>query len=353
MKPASRLFISTLLVTLLIPLNSFAKETGTLLFDGDNWPNIYISRFHWNYAGVVHNKKKIKAISTSLKKQLFSSKTINPFKMIYSDIYRPENIRKIRKLTQKKCPFYGLKLIDLDNNPRTTEWLIIGNEQCLYDQDKPVKGLQYTTDDNYYNSSTRQHNWILKKDTKGQYRVIVESDVSIRIYGKDSRYKVNTLKTTLLLGRINRTNKTLCGAAEIIWQYKEGQLYPVKAKADAIGCGFYFSKIRSTALIPTEFKPSGDILNHNISEEDWVFYRKLPHVQKQADRLLVYLQKVLSGEQSELLAKDLLLDEYPPKTDFIDYRKRHQSDKQSKGQETQAGQFSTEEMKAMEQLLSQ
>ncbi len=352
MKQASRLFISTLLLTLLIPLNSFAKETGTLIFDGDNWPNIYINKFHWNYAGVVHNEKKIKAISTSLKKQLFSSKTNNPFKVIYSDIYRPENIRKIRKLTQKKCPFHGLKLIDLDNNPKTTEWLIISSEQCLYDQDKPVKGLQYTSDD-YYSGSTGQHNWILQKDTKGQYRVIVESDNSIWIYGKDSRYKTNTLETTLLLGRINRTNKTLCGAAEIIWQYKKGQLYPVKAKADAIGCGFYFGKIRDTALIVTDFYPSGDTLLHNISEDDWVFYRKLPHVQKQADRLLAYLQKVLSGEQPELLAKDLLLDEYPPKTDFIDYRKSHQTDKQSKQQKTQAGQFSTEEMKALEQLLSQ
>ena len=119
MKPASRLLISTLLVTLLIPLNSFAKETGTLIFDGNNWSNLLFEKFSWSYTTSL-DKKKIKPLSTSLKKQLFSSKTINPFKVVYSDIYRPENIHKIRKLTQNKCPFHGLKLIDLDNNPKTT-----------------------------------------------------------------------------------------------------------------------------------------------------------------------------------------------------------------------------------------
>ena len=57
MKQASRLLISTLLVTLLIPLNSFAKETGTLIFQGDNWPNIDISPFTWGYSTSVNEKK--------------------------------------------------------------------------------------------------------------------------------------------------------------------------------------------------------------------------------------------------------------------------------------------------------
>jgi len=309
MKIIIHIFVSYLLVSLLALANALAKDTSFPVLTGKSWPEIEIRGDYWKYtndSNRIHNK----ALSGSLKKHLLSSKTKNPFKVVYSDIYSSYNSQKL-----EKCSFYALKL-DLDNNPNTNEWIISAYlESCLY-------GYSYEADrqgsfKNYYYSDN-PHNWILQKDTQGQYRVILESDDPIYMMNRhDPNYNTNALSTKMFLGKINRNNKTLCGAAEISWQYKDGQLYPFKAKASADGCYRLFVKIRYSVISPD----TGRDLSSSISKDDWVFYQKLPRVQQQVDRLLAYLRKILSGDTPDTLAKDLLLDEFPPKTAFIANKK--------------------------------
>lgn len=160
----------------------------------------------------IYNKKRVVQsnveinlslpIPNYIKQALFSSATHNPFKRAYATFYTPTNFKQL-----KACPFTGIDF-NLDNNLKTEEWYITTPATfCIKDQ----------PDLSYSNSVT--HNWIIQRDEKGKFRILMESDdtLTVDLATPQSLYK--PLNTTHNVMRFIPKSPLGCGDVYMKWRY--------------------------------------------------------------------------------------------------------------------------------------
>ncbi|MGB0361334.1 MAG: hypothetical protein ACPGEF_08010, partial [Endozoicomonas sp.] len=161
--------------------------------------------------------------NSPLYKAVFSSGTANPFARFYSAIYDLE-----RKGGLKKCDFAGTGF-ELDNNPKTREWLI--SFPWLYCVKGPVNSESFFKTDKF-------HSWLLQRMENGRYRVLMESHDNIainRTYLKPAqRSAYFPISSTQFMShdfpktvRSNpqhirdKDNKAICGETTVHWFYSD------------------------------------------------------------------------------------------------------------------------------------
>ncbi len=148
-------------------------------------------------------KKRFKSLApASLKQAVVAETTPNPFKKLYSYLYTRKNKARLLKCPALSFPF------ELDSNPNTKEWVVSSSPYlCL-----ASRGFEL--DDT-------PHMWLLQKKA-GKYRVLMEADGYIKIFGK-SQNNYNDILAYIYLSRTTQTpEEGTCGGLKNMWVFQNG-----------------------------------------------------------------------------------------------------------------------------------
>ena len=181
-----------------------------------------------DYLNIYHDKNDVsgsivddvfKPIPLTLRNKIFSATTLNPFRLLYSDIYTSLEYKRY-----PQCSFIGLQL-EVDDKAVTKEWLIAFS----------MKNCVSSNNMRAYSSNSDVHFWILQSDTKKQYRVLMESDnLFYMINNHNKAYKI--LETQLFNLPINKLDKKACGYGLVKWHYQQGRYRPYQLYPKINGC---------------------------------------------------------------------------------------------------------------------
>lgn len=164
-------------------------------------------------------KKRYKALaSKAIKQAVLANSTPNPFKNMYSYAYTPNNKRKLINCPALSFPF------ELDNNPATQEWIIASSFYlCL----KP-RGMDM---------DSAPHMWLLQRKA-GKYRILMEADGYIKIFGK-SQNNYNDILASIHMNRTTiNASQSECGGPMNMWFYQNNQYQLANADYHAQDCDY-------------------------------------------------------------------------------------------------------------------
>lgn len=122
-------------------------------------------------ASIPEGRVELPSVPLHIKRAILSSKTTNPFKSAYRSIYTSAFLKQLQK-----CQFVGMPY-ELDGNKTTTEWIVM---TVFYGCAKGYDSLV----------GSEPHNWILQRDAKNQFRILMESDgTSLSLTKNQSKQK--------------------------------------------------------------------------------------------------------------------------------------------------------------------
>ena len=165
----------------------------------------------------------LKPISSDLIQHLFSPETINPFRVLFPQIYQ-----SAQNNAYQYCDFVGIQF-ELDDRQDTQEWFIsFPAEKCLYADNAIIQ-----------NSYSEAHSWFIQKDSQGIYKVLMQSEgLLYSIKHKNHAYR--TLETQIFNQHMQRNNKKSCGYGIITWNYQNNQYIPQQLFSKINGCESVF-----------------------------------------------------------------------------------------------------------------
>ncbi|WP_020560966.1 hypothetical protein [Thiofilum flexile] len=139
-------------------------------------------------------------IPADIKKALFSPTTQNPFKKAYATFYTSISFKQLQK-----CHFTGADF-NLDNNPKTEEWYISTSATgCIEDQ-------------SYIDGGT-SHNWIIQRNEASKFKVLMESDRTLRVNPITTQSTYRPLGTYHNIQRFMPKSTLGCGDVYLEWRY--------------------------------------------------------------------------------------------------------------------------------------
>lgn len=139
-----------------------------------------------------------------IRQALFSPATQNPFKKAYATFYTPANFKQLQR-----CQFIGSDF-NIDNNPKTEEWYVATSAtSCIKDQ-------------SYIDGGT-SHNWIIQRDEKGKFKILMESDDSLTIDFATAQSSYKPLNTIHNVMRFMPKSTLGCGDVYMKWRYNHAK----------------------------------------------------------------------------------------------------------------------------------
>ena len=190
-------------------------------------------------------EKHLKKVPLILKYALFNKDTVNPFRPVFPDIYTSDNQKKI-----KHCgDFIGVQF-ELDDLPETKEWYIAApSEYCIYGEKAIIEGS--------IGSSSKPHVWVLQKNKKGHYRILMESEGKTYIVNKKHQgYKeivTHIYNKHIYRQQADKNPDTICGSGAISWQYQSDSYQPSGLSPNAYACGRFSKKFINTG-VPEKYR---------------------------------------------------------------------------------------------------
>lgn len=163
-------------------------------------------------------KKRFKSLSSRVLKQaVLANSTPNPFKKLYAYLYTQKNKAKLLKCPALSYPF------ELDNNAATKEWVVTSSPYlCL-----TSKG---------FDLDSIPHFWILQRQA-GKYRILMEADGYIKIFGK-SQNNYNDILAYIYLTRTGSKSDVECGGPMNMWIYQNNRYQLANADYHAQDCDY-------------------------------------------------------------------------------------------------------------------
>ncbi|HIP94861.1 MAG TPA: hypothetical protein EYH20_05940 [Leucothrix sp.] len=163
-------------------------------------------------------KKRFKSLSSqSIKQMVLADSTPNPFRKIYAYLYTQENRAKLLKCPALSFPF------ELDSDASTKEWVVSSSPYlCLTSRGFDLDSIP--------------HIWILQRQA-GKYRVLMEADGYIKIFGK-SQNNYNDILAYIYQTRVELKPAVDCGGPMNMWTYQNNTYQLANADYHAQDCDY-------------------------------------------------------------------------------------------------------------------